>query len=108
VPPRSASFGYTKSRPTSTVPNAPNSKPPDAEGDRGYIRSEVAPLQASIWGQNSAEDSMDKFSLIWSQKQKVWFAIYRLAISVGEQMFPLRCVIAVKMVGLRVFSPKLL
>lgn len=41
-------------------------------------------LIASIWGQDSAEDSREAFSLIWSDEEQLWVAVYRLSLTVCE------------------------
>jgi hypothetical protein len=44
-------------------------------------------LLAHIWGQDSSEDSLEAFSLLWSDKEKLWVAIYQLSLTVCKIMF---------------------
>jgi hypothetical protein len=52
-----------------------------------YVQAEGTLLLASIWGQSSGsgsgeEERAEKFTLLWSEKEKVWVAVYRLALTV--------------------------
>lgn len=89
APPRPSSFAKASSRlqphhPSIFPPNTPNPTPSSAEHDRRYVTSEGTLLLASIWGQNTAEDSKEAFSLFWSDEENVWVAVYRLALTVGR------------------------
>ncbi|KAF9461747.1 TRAPP trafficking subunit Trs65-domain-containing protein [Collybia nuda] len=88
APPRTASLAKGSSRlvphhPSIFPPNTPNPMPSSAEQDRRYVTSEGTLLLASIWGQNTTEDSKDAFSLLWSDKENKWVAVYRLALTVA-------------------------
>jgi len=89
APPRTGSFGKLKPRPNSYHPSifpppTPNPTPSSAEHDRRYIQSEGTLLLASIWGQNTSKDSQEAFSLLWSEAEQVWVAVYRLVLTVCE------------------------
>jgi len=66
-------------------PSTPNPTPFTAEYDRRYIRSEGTLLLTSIWGQDASEDSSEAFSLLWSQKESAWVAVYRLCVTVCKK-----------------------
>ncbi|KDR76963.1 hypothetical protein GALMADRAFT_225118 [Galerina marginata CBS 339.88] len=57
--------------------------PATADQDRKYTTSEGTILVANIWGSNTADDSPDSFALLWSEKDKGWVAVYRMAITVS-------------------------
>ncbi|KAJ7180377.1 TRAPP trafficking subunit Trs65-domain-containing protein [Mycena crocata] len=86
APPRTASLAKLSARsahPSIFPPNTPNPTPASAETDKRYLKSEGTLLLASIWGQNSSEDSQEAFSLLWSEEEEVWVAVYRLALTVS-------------------------
>lgn len=85
APPRTASLaklGKKSSHPSIFPPNTPNPTPSSAETDKRYIKSEGTLLLASIWGQNTSEDSREAFSLLWSEEEGIWVAVYKLALTV--------------------------
>jgi len=63
-------------------PTTPHPTPSSAEHDRRYIASEGTLLLAHIWGQDSPEDSLEAFSLLWSDAERLWVAVYRLSLTV--------------------------
>ncbi|KAJ7752754.1 TRAPP trafficking subunit Trs65-domain-containing protein [Mycena maculata] len=86
APPRTASLAKLSARsahPPIFPPNTPNPTPSSAETDRRYLRSEGTLLLASIWGQNASSDSQEAFSLLWSEEEEVWVAVYRLSLTVS-------------------------
>ncbi|KAJ7498655.1 hypothetical protein FB451DRAFT_1426423 [Mycena latifolia] len=86
APPRTASLAKLNARsahPSIFPPNTPNPTPSSAETDKRYLKSEGTLLLASIWGQNSSEDSQEAFTLLWSEEEEVWVAVYRLALTVS-------------------------
>ncbi|KAF7352535.1 hypothetical protein MVEN_01218600 [Mycena venus] len=54
-----------------------------AQTDKRYLKSEGTLLLASIWGQNSSEDSQEGFTLLWSGEEEMWVAVYKLALTVS-------------------------
>jgi hypothetical protein len=62
-------------------PATPNPTPSTAENDRQYVQAEGTLLLASIWGQGGVDDA-ERFMLLWSEKDQVWVAVYRLALTV--------------------------
>lgn len=64
-------------------PTTPHPTPSSAEHDRRYVASEGTLLLAQIWGQDSSEDSLEAFSLLWSDKEQLWVAVYRLSLTVS-------------------------
>lgn len=83
APPRLASAGLSAPQHPSIFPPAtPNPVPATGEQDRQYAASEGVFLAAIIWGSGHADQSRDAFSLLWSEKEKVWVAVYRLALTV--------------------------
>jgi hypothetical protein len=88
APPRSASLSLKSSarggqnRPSILPPSTPNPTPATADHDRKYVASQGTLLFTSIWGQNSGDDSNEEFALVWSEKESVWVAVYRLALTV--------------------------
>lgn len=56
--------------------------PSTADQDRKYTTAEGTILVANIWGSSTADDSPEDFALLWSEKDKSWVAIYRMAITV--------------------------
>ncbi|KAF7355571.1 hypothetical protein MSAN_01474300 [Mycena sanguinolenta] len=86
APPRTASLAKLSARsahPPIFPPNTPNPTPASAETDKRYLKSEGTLLLASIWGQNSSEDSQEGFSLLWSEEEGMWVVVYRLALTVS-------------------------
>ncbi|KAF9011730.1 hypothetical protein BDQ17DRAFT_1387346 [Cyathus striatus] len=89
APPRTGSLALTPAsrthqhHPPIFPPATPNPTPAATDNDRKYVQSEGTPLLAGIWGQNNAPDSMEKFALLWSEGDKVWVAVYRMALTVS-------------------------
>ncbi|KAJ6490309.1 TRAPP trafficking subunit Trs65-domain-containing protein [Mycena vitilis] len=86
APPRTASLAKLNARsghPPIFPPNTPNPTPSSAETDKRYLKSEGTLLLASIWGQNTSEDSQEGFTLLWSEEEEVWVAVYKLALTVS-------------------------
>ncbi len=73
----------TRHHPPIFPPSTPNPTPAVAETDRRYLNSEKTVLLTSIWGQSTADDSLDAFSLLWSEAEKAWMAVYHLSFTVG-------------------------
>ncbi|KAJ7639092.1 TRAPP trafficking subunit Trs65-domain-containing protein [Roridomyces roridus] len=92
-PPRTATLGaklsVRPSHPSIYPPNTPNPTPSSAETDKRYLKSEGTLLLASIWGQNQSPDSQEAFSLLWSQEEQVWVAVYRLSLTVAFLRLPI-------------------
>lgn len=65
-------------------PATPNPMPSTGEQDRQYAASEGSFLAAIIWGTGNS----DQFTLLWSEKEKVWVAVYRLALTVCKSPTP--------------------
>ncbi|KAF7291007.1 hypothetical protein HMN09_01279800 [Mycena chlorophos] len=89
-PPRTASLqlppnklGKKSSHPSIFPPNTPNPTPASADTDRRYLKSEGTLLLASIWGQDTSENSAEAFSLVWSEDEGMWVAVYRLGLTVS-------------------------
>lgn len=85
APPRKASLLKAQSlnaHPSIYPPNTPNPTPSTAEPDRRYIRSEGTLLLASIWGQDKSPNSVEAFTMLWSEATTSWVAVYRLVVSV--------------------------
>lgn len=88
-PPRSSSVGLTAPRPTSIHPSifpptTPNPVPSTIEGDRKYVQSEGTLLLTSIWGSRPTEQSGERFALLFSELQGMWFGVYEFALDVCE------------------------
>ncbi|KAJ7490314.1 TRAPP trafficking subunit Trs65-domain-containing protein [Mycena galericulata] len=86
APPRTASLaklGGRSSHPPIFPPSTPNPTPSSAETDKRYLKSEGTLLLASIWGQNPSQDLQEAFSLLWSDEEEVWVAVYRLSLTVS-------------------------
>ncbi|RXW12394.1 hypothetical protein EST38_g13460 [Candolleomyces aberdarensis] len=89
APPRAASLKPPPSgqlsahHPSIFPPATPNPVPATGDQDKQYAASDGAFLAAVIWGAGNPEQSKDAFSLLWSEKEKVWVAIYRLALTVS-------------------------
>ena len=73
--------------PSILPPTTPHPTPFSAEHDRRYVTSEGTLLLAHIWGQDSSEDSPEAFSLLWSDQEQLWVAIYRLSLTVCKITF---------------------
>ncbi|CAK5275359.1 unnamed protein product [Mycena citricolor] len=84
APPRTASLGPKRANhPSIFPPSTPNPTPLSAESDKRYLQSEGTLLLAGIWGQNTAENSKEAFSLLWSDEEDNWVAVYRLGLTVS-------------------------
>ena len=85
-PPRNGSTarpsGRSNPHPSILPPSTPNPVPSTADQDRKYMASEGTMLVANIWGSNTAEDSTEAFSLLWSEEQQAWLAIYCMTITI--------------------------
>ena len=79
--------GRTIPHPSILPPSTPNPVPSTADHDRKYMTSEGTMLVANIWGNSTAEDSSEGFSLLWSEEQQAWLAIYCMAITVCASSF---------------------
>ena len=87
APPRSDSVGRIKPPPRNGNPSifppaTPNPTPSTTETDRQYVQAEGTLLLASIWGQGGVEDGAERFTLLWSEKDQVWVAVYRLSLTI--------------------------
>ncbi|KAG6907317.1 hypothetical protein DXG01_009436 [Tephrocybe rancida] len=69
--------------PSILPPATPNPTPSSADHDRRYVTAEGTLLTATIWGQSTSEDSKEAFSLLWSDDEQVWVAVYRLSLLVS-------------------------
>ena len=89
--PRNGSMTRPSGRPTPhpsiLPPSTPNPVPSTADQDRKYLASEGTMLVANIWGTSTAEDSSEGFTLLWSEEQQAWLAIYCMAITVCASSF---------------------
>lgn len=65
-------------------PATPNPMPSTGEQDRQYAGAEGPFLAAIIWGNSTADDSKEAFTLLWSSKEKVWIAVYRMVLTICE------------------------
>ncbi|KAF7762094.1 hypothetical protein Agabi119p4_8687 [Agaricus bisporus var. burnettii] len=89
APPRTASLGVKASprlgahHPSIFPPTTPHPTPATTEHDKKYVASQGIPLFTSIWGQNPSDSSREDFSLVWSDSEQLWVAIYRLALTVS-------------------------
>lgn len=81
--PRTASL-RPNPHPSIFPPSTPNPTPSSADHDRRYVKSEGTLLLASVWGQNTSENAQEAFSLLWSEDEKIWVAVYRLSLTVCE------------------------
>lgn len=89
APPRTASLNRLKPRPPNLHPSifppqTPRPTPYTGEADRRYVSAEGAPLATLVWGENAPEDTREAFSLCWSRKERLWIAMYRIVVGVGE------------------------
>ncbi|KAH8829683.1 hypothetical protein DL96DRAFT_1708802 [Flagelloscypha sp. PMI_526] len=82
IPPRPKSSGGSH-HPSIFPPATPNPTPFAAEQDKRYINAEGTPLLASFWGQDNATSTREAFWLLWSEKERSWVAVYRLALTVA-------------------------
>ncbi|KAK7061966.1 TRAPP trafficking subunit Trs65-domain-containing protein [Favolaschia claudopus] len=83
APPRTASLKPRSLHPPIFPPNTPNPTPSSGETDKRYLKSEGTLLLASIWGQNTSEDSQEGFTLLWSEEEEMWVVVYKLALTVS-------------------------
>ena len=74
--------GRPNPHPSILPPSTPNPVPSTADQDRKYLASDGTMLVANIWGSSTAEDSSEGFTLLWSEEQQAWLAIYCMAITV--------------------------
>ena len=95
TPPRTDSAGRLKpqgrpNNPSIFPPPTPNPMPSTAEPDRKYVQSEGTLLISTIWGQKGASEdgSGEKLTLLWSEKEKLWVAVYQLSLTVGGVCVP--------------------
>ena len=79
--------GRPNPHPSILPPSTPNPVPSTADQDRKYLASDGTMLVANIWGSSTAEDSSDGFTLLWSEEQQAWLAIYCMAITVCASFF---------------------
>ena len=93
APPRTSSLGppktsnrFTAHHPSILPPSTPHPTPSTGEQDRKYVSSEGTLLLANIWGANTADDSPESFSLLWSEEEEVWVAVYRLSLTVCRDL----------------------
>lgn len=72
-------------RPSIFPPNTPTPIPSTAESDRKYVQSEGTFLFSGIWGtKKTAEESKERFALLFSETQTSWIAVYELSLIVCE------------------------
>ena len=81
--------GRPNPHPSILPPSTPNPVPSTADQDRKYLASDGTMLVANIWGSSTAEDSSEGFTLLWSEGQQAWLAIYCMAITVCASFFRL-------------------
>ena len=79
--------GRPNPHPSILPPSTPNPVPSTADQDRKYLASDGTMLVANIWGSSTAEDSSEGFTLLWSEEQQAWLAIYCMAITVCASFF---------------------
>lgn len=72
----------TRMHPSILPPSTPNPTPTTGDHDRKYTTSEGTLLLAQIWGTNSADDSPEEFTLLWSDDDSCWIAVYHMAFTV--------------------------
>ncbi|KAF9531099.1 TRAPP trafficking subunit Trs65-domain-containing protein [Crepidotus variabilis] len=75
--------GRLNPHPSILPPSTPNPTPATGDQDRKYTASEGTLLVAHIWGTNAAEGTQEDFSLLWSEREKSWIAIYRMVVTVS-------------------------
>ena len=99
--PRNSSMARPSGRPNPhpsiLPPSTPNPVPSTADQDRKYLASEGTMLVANIWGSSTAEGSSEGFTLLWSEEQQAWLAIYCMVITVCASFFFLICRSLIKM-----------
>ncbi|KAI6033223.1 TRAPP trafficking subunit Trs65-domain-containing protein [Pisolithus orientalis] len=78
----------TSLHPSIFPPTTPNPIPSTAEADKKYVQSEGALLHSSIWGQDPAEHSGEKFAVFFSHSRREWVAVYRLFLNVSFLRLP--------------------
>ncbi|EGO00461.1 hypothetical protein SERLA73DRAFT_168196 [Serpula lacrymans var. lacrymans S7.3] len=87
APPRSTSIQskarLTVPHPSIFPPSTPNPIPSTAENDRKYVQAEGTLLIAKIWGQDASNDSHEKFTIVFSEADGAWVAVYRLSLVVS-------------------------
>src|SRR5690606_22166019 len=81
APPRSMSarpapgaLAAPPQHPSIFPPATPNPMPATGEKDRQYAASEGSFLAAIIWGNGNPDLTKEAFTLLWSEKEKVWVA----------------------------------
>lgn len=70
--------------PSILPPSTPNPTPATGDNDRMYMNSEGTPLLARIWGANDAGNNSEDFTLLWSETEKSWIAVYRIVLTVSK------------------------
>lgn len=104
-PPRTSSIkkpshlnlSISSARHTSILPPAtPNPTPASAVVDQRYLQAEGVVLTSRIWGQDAGgngivdkkqgdhQEGSEGFYLLWSKKGKVWVAVYRSVLDIGQ------------------------
>jgi hypothetical protein len=92
APPRTASLKAAppgRNRPPNLHPSifppqTPHPTPSAGGGDRRYVRAEGTPLATKAWN----DEDGDEFSLLWSNVDKTWMALFKMSVGVGEYHFP--------------------
>jgi hypothetical protein len=99
-PMRTESMNKVKLRPPNLHPSifppaTPHPTPAASDADQRYIRSEGTLLINKVWGEDkssptvvtgSSAPSAETFALLWSEKARMWFAVYRITLTVGAYM----------------------
>ena len=70
--------------PSILPPSTPNPTPATGDNDRMYTNSEGTPLVARIWGANDTSNNSEDFTLLWSEAEKSWIAVYRIVFTVSK------------------------
>jgi len=70
--------------PSILPPSTPNPTPATGDNDRAYMNSEGTPLLARVWGANDTDDNPEDFTLLWSEAEKSWIAVYRIVFTVSK------------------------
>ena len=98
VPPRSNSLAVPtqglngpgagmggRPHPSIFPPHTPHPLPATAESDRQYMQAQGTPLRSGVWGERGIDGSTaeEKFALVWSKRDQVWVAVYKMMIQVG-------------------------
>ena len=81
--------GRPNPHPSILPPSTLNPIPSTADQDRKYLASDGMMLVANLWGSSTAEDSSEGFTLLWSEGQQAWLAIYCMSITVCVSLFHL-------------------